>query len=95
MKILTAGSVRFSRSLDIIRVRLNRSLNLNRNLDGVRSALVHRTHGVSTRIGTITARRLPPGRCLECTDTSRDDSVARQRGLVGDSQNDEQRGDDL
>ena len=46
-------------------------------------------------MGAITARRLPPGRCLECTDTSRDDSVARQRGLVGDSQNDEQWGDDL
>ena len=46
-------------------------------------------------MGAITARRLPPGRCPECTDTSRDDSVARQRGLVGDSQNDEQWGDNL
>ena len=53
------------------------------------------THGVPTRKGAITARQFPEAPGPEHTDTSGGDGVARQCGLVGDSQNDEQWSDDL
>ena len=63
-------------------MEIDRTLNPN-PLDGVLSILTHRTHGVSTRKGVITTRK------VEQTGMSGDGSAARQRALVGDSLNNE------
>ena len=93
--MVAAESARFSRPFDLIWVGFNLSLDPNRKLIRVLSFLVHRTHGVPTRKGAITARQFPEAPGPKRTDTSGGDGVARQRGLVGDSQNDEQWSDDL
>ena len=63
--------------------------------DKVRSGSIHRTHRVHTRRGT--ARRLPspPIITLERAETYRDHGVFRQRTLVGDPLDDEERSNDL
>ena len=68
----------------------------NPKLSGVRSALIHRTHGITaTRDGTTASRRLPSAPSFEVAETCRGDSITRQCTLVGDSLNDEQRSDHL
>ena len=58
--------------------------------------LIYRTHRVpTTGKGTITAHRSSSGPGFEPTDLSGGDGIARQRALVGDSLNDEQRSNDL
>ena len=57
--------------------------------------LAHRTRGVPTRNGSTTVRQLPSAPCFERTETSGDESVARQGALIGDSLNDEQWSDNL
>ena len=56
---------------------------------------IHGIHGIPTRKGTAITRQLPSAPSFELGGTPGDDGVARQRALVGDSLNDEQRGDGL
>ena len=68
----------------------------NPKLSGVRSTLIHRTHGgTTTGEGTIAGRQLPSALSFEVAETSGGDSITRQCSLVGDSLNDEQRSDHL
>ena len=68
--------------------------NPNPKLAGVLVTLIHRIRGV-TRSGTTHTRQLPSAPRFERTETSGDETFARQCVLVGDSLNDEQWGDDL
>ena len=81
----------------MILTEIDRGLDPNIKLVRALSTLIHWVHGVSTREGpTIsTTRRLPSVPKVDRTSVSGDDSFARQRPLIGDSLNDEERSDDL
>jgi hypothetical protein len=59
------------------------------------SIRVHRTHGIPIWKGPVTNRRFPLTLEMNRTKIPRDDSFARQRGLVGYSLNDKEWTDDL
>ena len=64
------------------------SLNPIPKFAGVHFILIHRTRGVPTRNSGTTIRQLPSVPYFERTDTSGNESVARQRTLVRNSMND-------
>ena len=73
----------------------DRGLNCNLKFTGVHSTLAYRTREVFIRKGSIATSQLSSSPNFQLNDLSGDDSVARQRTLVGDSLNDEQWRDDL
>ena len=89
---VTTERVRFSNASDLTLVReIDRSSDATPNpkFTGVLSVVIPRTYGISTRRDSTTTHRLSS--LLRWGD----DSAARQRVLVGDSFNDEERGDNL
>jgi len=69
--------------------------NLNRNLVKVRPALACSAMGVATRKGNTPTGQLCAASSFERTNISRDVGVACQRGLPGNSMDNEQWSDDL
>ena len=92
---MTVKGIRSSRPLYHILLEIDRSLSPGPEFAGVHLVLIHRTHKSLTMGGTATTRRPPSAPNFERIETLGDDSVARQRALVGDSVNNEQRSDDL
>ena len=73
-------------------MEISRVLNLSCTLVRAHPVLIHRTRGVPIRKSAATTHRHP---LVPSSETSRDDSVARQRALISDSLDDEQWSDDL
>ena len=76
-------------------IEIDRTLDPNCKLARIHFILIHRNRGVPTRVGTTTTRQIPSLPKFEGTGTSGNDGVPRERALVGDSTDDEERSDNL
>ena len=89
---LTVWKRRFWRHLGLILMENDRRFNPSPKLARAwHSMTIHRTHVVPTGINTTATRQFP----FERAAMPWNNSVARQRALIGDSLDDEQRSDDL
>ena len=93
--IMTAETAKFRKTLVLIPIRIGLCLSPNTKLARVHSKFIHKVRGVLTRKGATVVSQPPSATSLELINTSGDNSVARQRALVGNSLNDEQRSDYL
>ena len=93
---MAAESVGFRRSsVDLFPIGVICGLDPDPELASVCFITIHRTCGVSIRNNTAPTRQLPLTSRFERTEMSGDETFVRQRALVGNSLNDEQRCDDL
>ena len=76
-------------------MEIDNDLNPGPELVRVHSTIIHQIHWVPIKMDIATTCWLPSASIFERASTPGDDSVARQRILVGNALNDEQRSDGL
>lgn len=94
----SAAVVRCQQTLDLLHLvvrQFNHPLDSNTKLARSPSIHIHRTDGMPVRKGHIPTRRLPFTPKLNRADVPGRDGAARQRALVGNSYDDQERTDHL